>query len=85
MNELEEIQSRLKDTILNTCNKIGCDKCDLKWEDSCSALELQNKEKDLMFKKEDNFMNNFLYALYNISILLGLLFLSGLCFYLGSH
>lgn len=45
---LEDIRDRLRNVILNTCNKIGCDNCDLKWDDGCSATELQGKELELM-------------------------------------
>lgn len=43
MNHLDDLRQRLKNVILETCNKIGCRDCDLKWDDGCSATELQNK------------------------------------------
>lgn len=43
MNELQDLEDRLRDVITNTCNTIGCDKCDLKWDGGCSATELQNR------------------------------------------
>jgi len=43
MKRSEELGERLKNVILNTCNTIGCAKCDLKWKDGCSALDLQDK------------------------------------------
>jgi hypothetical protein len=53
MSEVEQIRERLKNVIINTCNKIGCDNCDLKWgKDECIATELQSKEMDLMYNKD---------------------------------
>lgn len=53
MSELEQIQDRLRDIIVNTCNKIGCDNCGLSWIDNgkekCSATELQSRELDLKY------------------------------------
>lgn len=46
MSNLEDLHFRLKNIIINTCNKIGCKDCDLKWDNSCSATELQNKILD---------------------------------------
>jgi len=48
MSELSNLRSRLKDVILNTCNKIGCDKCSLKFNldvksGECSATDLERK------------------------------------------
>jgi hypothetical protein len=52
MTELEQIRERLKDIIVNTCNKIGCDNCGLSWtengKEKCSATELQGKEFELI-------------------------------------
>lgn len=57
MNELEYIRDRLRNVIVNTCNKIGCKNCDLKWADTCQALELQSKEMELMFNREKEIKN----------------------------
>lgn len=43
MKYSEQLQIRLRHVILNTCNVIGCKNCDLKWDDSCSATDLQNR------------------------------------------
>jgi len=52
MTELEQIRERLKDIIVNTCNKIGCNNCGLSWtengKEKCSATELQGKEFELI-------------------------------------
>lgn len=48
----EELENRLKDVILNVCNKIGCNNCGLKWDDGCSATELQDRIWDLELEKE---------------------------------
>ena len=50
--ELEDLRDRLKNVIVNTCNTIGCDNCDLKWPEGCSATELQNKIHDIEFGEE---------------------------------
>ena len=42
-SELDDLRDRLKGVILNTCNKIGCKDCGLKWGGGCSASELQEK------------------------------------------
>lgn len=49
-NELDKLNERLKNVIHNTCNKIGCDNCDLKWDDGCSATELEGKIMDIEMK-----------------------------------
>ena len=52
MNELdnlkESLRARLKNVIVNTCNKIGCDNCSLKFNldaksGECSATDLERK------------------------------------------
>jgi hypothetical protein len=47
MTELDDLNRRLTNVIINTCNQIGCDNCDLKWEEDgreqCSATSLQDK------------------------------------------
>lgn len=52
---IEDLQSRLKNVILNTCNTIGCDNCDLRWDGGCSALDLQDKiaDEEILKEKED--------------------------------
>ena len=45
--ELEILRVRLKDIIINTCNKIGCADCGLKWDDGCSATELDGQIMDI--------------------------------------
>lgn len=43
--ELENIRERLKDVIVNFCNKLGCGKCGLEYGNGdCSATDLQHKE-----------------------------------------
>jgi hypothetical protein len=54
MNELDKLNERLTNIIHNTCNKIGCDNCDLKWDDGCSATELQGKIMDIEMKDFKN-------------------------------
>lgn len=43
----EELQARLKNVITGTCNTVGCDNCDLKWDSGCSASDLQEKLMDI--------------------------------------
>lgn len=45
--ELEILRIRLKGIILNTCNKIGCRDCHLKWDGGCSATELDGQIMDI--------------------------------------
>ena len=52
MTELEDLQIRMRVVVLETCNAIGCTNCDLKWDDGCSATDLQNKIMDLEMKDE---------------------------------
>jgi len=56
MNTLDMLHERLRSVIVGTCNTVGCKDCDLKWPESCSALELQNRifeeEKKEREKKE---------------------------------
>lgn len=41
---VRELHKRLKNIILNTCNKIGCKNCDLKWDDKrCQAMDVQDQ------------------------------------------
>lgn len=53
MEDLELLHNRLKNIIINTCNEIGCKDCDLKWDNSCSAIELQNKIFDIEEKQKN--------------------------------
>jgi len=41
--EVQDLNQRLTDVILNTCNTIGCKDCGLKWDGGCSATDLQDK------------------------------------------
>lgn len=56
MNEINDLESRLKNIIINTCNKIGCDNCGLSWKENgnvkCSATELESKIFDIKFRKD---------------------------------
>lgn len=40
---MEELTEKLKNIVLNTCNAIVCKDCDLKWDDGCSATDLQDR------------------------------------------
>ena len=40
---MKELREKLKNIILYTCNEIGCKNCDLKWDNGCSATDLQDK------------------------------------------
>lgn len=51
--EIKDLEDRLRNVIINTCNKIGCDNCDLKWPGGCSATELQGKIHDLEYGNKD--------------------------------
>ncbi|TKF69919.1 hypothetical protein FCV55_10975 [Vibrio sp. F13] len=42
-----DLQSRLMNVVKGTCNKLGCDNCDLKWDGGCSATELEGKIIDI--------------------------------------
>jgi hypothetical protein len=43
MEYSDELRIRLRDVITNTCNTIGCRNCDLKWDDGCSATDLEDR------------------------------------------
>jgi hypothetical protein len=43
MKYSDELRIRLRDVITNTCNTIGCRNCDLKWDDGCSATDLEDR------------------------------------------
>jgi hypothetical protein len=51
MNEIDDLNERMKDIISNYCNKLGCGNCGLEWEENgksvCSATELQGKILDI--------------------------------------
>lgn len=47
MSQLKELEDRLRNVIHSTCNSIGCKNCDLKYDDGCSATDLQNEIADL--------------------------------------
>ena len=42
-----ELIQRLNNVIQGTCNVVGCDNCDLKWNGGCSASDLQEKLMDI--------------------------------------
>lgn len=42
-----DLQSRLMSVVKGTCNKLGCDNCDLKWDGGCSATDLEGKIIDI--------------------------------------
>jgi len=42
-NELKDLRERLKSVIVGTCNTEGCNNCGLKWDDGCSATELEHQ------------------------------------------
>jgi hypothetical protein len=46
MKYSEELRIRLQHVIINTCNEVGCKNCDLKWDDGCSATDLQDRIDD---------------------------------------
>lgn len=48
----EELQQRLRNIVLYTCNKVGCKNCDLKWEKGCSATELEYKTTEIEMMEE---------------------------------
>ena len=48
MSELDSLKKRLKNVIVNTCNKVGCGNCGLKFNldaksGECSATDLERK------------------------------------------
>jgi hypothetical protein len=43
MKYSDELRIRLRDVITNTCNTVGCRDCDLKWDDGCSATDLEGR------------------------------------------
>lgn len=51
MSEIKQLESRLKSVIDSRCNTIGCRKCDLSWDDGCSATDLQSKIMEIEMGK----------------------------------
>jgi len=47
-----EIEDRLRNIIVNVCNKIGCKNCDIKWEGGCQAVILNNELVEQQVAKE---------------------------------
>ena len=54
MSELKDLNERLTNIIIGTCNTIGCKDCGLKWDDTCSATDLQNR---IDVAEYDNFIS----------------------------
>ncbi|EGQ8055471.1 hypothetical protein HPX47_002873 [Vibrio alginolyticus] len=56
----EELNQRLLNVMHGTCNKVGCDNCDLKWDGGCSATDLEAKiyEIDIQEMNADTGSNN---------------------------
>lgn len=52
--ELEALRERMKAVVIETCNRIGCKECGLKWEGSCSALILESQIMDIEFEEFAN-------------------------------
>lgn len=48
---IKDLENRLTNVIKNYCNAIGCRDCPLKWDEGCSATELQDKIYELEFGK----------------------------------
>lgn len=54
MKQLDKVRDQLKDLIINTCNKIGCDNCPYKWDrdedgNACRSDFLMMEEAELMW------------------------------------
>lgn len=51
MSELQDLITRQRDIIQNTCNTVGCRNCDLKngnsSKDGCASTDLQDRITDL--------------------------------------
>lgn len=47
MDELNDLQERLKDVVISTCNTVGCANCGLQWDGGCSASDLQDRILDI--------------------------------------
>lgn len=54
-SEIKDLEDRLRNVILNTCNTIGCADCGLSWNDGkdCSATELQSKIMKIQFEDKN--------------------------------
>lgn len=55
-SEIENLRSRLKSLIVGTCNKLGCARCDLRYDNNktggdCSATDLQGKIDSIEFRE----------------------------------
>lgn len=51
MTELDDLRYRLRNVIIGTCNRKGCDNCDLKYDGGCSATDLQGRIMDIEMAK----------------------------------
>ena len=54
MSRKQELEERLRVVITETCNKIGCKNCGLKWEGGCSATELEGKIQNLTMELKND-------------------------------
>lgn len=58
LSEKENLENRLRDIIINTCNKIGCGNCGLEWTENgrseCSATDLQGKIMAIELSQKSN-------------------------------
>ena len=54
MSHKQDLEERLRVVITETCNKIGCKNCGLKWEGGCSATELEGKIQDLTMEPKND-------------------------------
>ena len=43
MKYSDELRIRLRDVITGTCNTVGCRDCGLKWDNGCSATDLEDR------------------------------------------
>nr|WP_319552416.1 hypothetical protein [uncultured Vibrio sp.] len=50
----QELDQRLLKIVHGTCNKVGCDKCDLKWDGGCSATDLESKIYEIDIQEAKN-------------------------------
>lgn len=51
--QMKDLQGRLRDVIQTRCNTVGCRDCDLKWEDGCSATELDGQVYELIMEEKE--------------------------------